>query len=212
MSATFPDDFGGYVYFIRPICGGLVKIGHTCDLDGRLNVINGASPVKCEILSYFTGGIIDERTLHYGFRDACDHGEWFRPIKPLLRMIQLAKACSSGLFGASVAADGGSLLRYGKLIVHSQRTFKLSADLNCIDLCSLVSMHVQLLSCRRVGSIESEYHANMATGFAAMLGEPLDLESAVSAAKSKQGSARKDGYLPAIPRNASGLAKIVGLS
>lgn len=67
-----------YVYFMKAC--GLVKIGYTNDLSGRLRSMNAHSPVKITIVRKFktSYGCRDERFLHRLLAQHRVRGEWFR--------------------------------------------------------------------------------------------------------------------------------------
>lgn len=77
QSTAYPKD-GSYVYFIQPIDGGLVKIGVTNDLIGRLSLFQCGSPVKLHIVKFIQTDDRDlERRVHTAFAKHRRHGEWF---------------------------------------------------------------------------------------------------------------------------------------
>jgi len=63
---------------------GLIKIGTTVDVLGRVVDLRGASPTKLELLSAFDGGYQVERLLHAKLKTHRHHGEWFNPDPKVL--------------------------------------------------------------------------------------------------------------------------------
>jgi hypothetical protein len=67
------------IYYIQPKAGGLVKIGHSINVDHRLATLQASSPLELVVRSTEHGGYQREAELHWQFRDLREHGEWFRP-------------------------------------------------------------------------------------------------------------------------------------
>jgi hypothetical protein len=85
-----------YVYFIRPVGGGPIKIGNTDKLDARFKTIQACCPVRLELLAYAHGGHLLEKALHRKFRKSRLHGEWFRATPNLKKLISLlARECQA---------------------------------------------------------------------------------------------------------------------
>ena len=76
------------VYFIRPVGGGLIKIGVAGDVHVRCASIQLMCPVVLEIVAIIPGlGQQFEAGLHKRFAHARRHGEWFEPVPELLTYI-----------------------------------------------------------------------------------------------------------------------------
>lgn len=80
------------VYFLAG--GGLIKIGYSSNLDGRLADLRKASPVPLELAAVTRGDVLFEKWLHARFAEGRTHGEWFRPIEELVRAIDLIRGAS----------------------------------------------------------------------------------------------------------------------
>jgi hypothetical protein len=70
----------GYVYIIRAVLGGPVKIGfsqYPC-AEGRLGEIQNMCPYKLEVIDELEGVTNETETeLHRKYKDSRLHGEWF---------------------------------------------------------------------------------------------------------------------------------------
>jgi hypothetical protein len=77
-----------FVYFAQPIGGGLIKIGSTARLKGRLAQLQIGSPVEITLLAAARGTRRHERGLHEHFSEHRVHGEWFEPCPALIRFIE----------------------------------------------------------------------------------------------------------------------------
>ena len=71
------------IYFVRGQRSGMVKIGYTARLKGRLGALQTGSPESLELVGFIDGDRTTERELHERFKDARAHGEWFHPRKEL---------------------------------------------------------------------------------------------------------------------------------
>src|SRR5688572_7253664 len=76
-----------WVYFIRQVGGGPVKIGFTGDPEIRLEALQTASPHRLEIIGVIRGGAALEEALHLGFAACRMAGEWFQEAAELLDYI-----------------------------------------------------------------------------------------------------------------------------
>lgn len=75
----------GWVYFIAPLDGGLIKIGFSrSEPHIRMAALQSGSPLELEIISCRRGTMADEQDLHFRFRHLRRHGEWFEPAPELL--------------------------------------------------------------------------------------------------------------------------------
>lgn len=63
------------LYFLSG--AGLIKIGITTNLVGRIRSIRNASPVPLTLLATMAGTSFHEGDLHYRFAHLRRHGEWF---------------------------------------------------------------------------------------------------------------------------------------
>ncbi len=75
------------VYFIRSIDSRLVKIGFTTDIVRRWKEHQAACGGRLNLRIHVSGSRADEEALHRQFAYAREHGEWFRPVPDLLRLI-----------------------------------------------------------------------------------------------------------------------------
>lgn len=65
------------LYIIRAKGLDLVKVGHSCDPQRRISVLQTTSPVNLEFLVLIPGGVKLERYLHRCLRKYWVRGEWF---------------------------------------------------------------------------------------------------------------------------------------
>lgn len=82
-SASAPDVI---TYFIQAGDDGLIKIGRTRNVQGRLETLRCGSPLPLAVIGIVYADI--EAQLHESFRAFRSHGEWFYPNPFLLRFIQ----------------------------------------------------------------------------------------------------------------------------
>lgn len=80
------DDFTP-VYFVQAEPDGLIKIGRSRGLNSRIEALASWSPVPLRVLLVVPGTPGDEYRLHYRFRHALRHHEWFEPVPELLAFI-----------------------------------------------------------------------------------------------------------------------------
>lgn len=73
-----------WIYFIRGLDGGPVKIGVANDPKKRLADLQRTCPVELEIIGSRPGDTLVERELHERFADFRVHGEWFEPSPVIL--------------------------------------------------------------------------------------------------------------------------------
>ncbi len=78
----------GFVYFIQGQITGLIKIGWTISVEGRLFTLQASSPDKLKVLGWFPGNGREERALHKHFASCRSHGEWFFPEPELLAEVK----------------------------------------------------------------------------------------------------------------------------
>jgi hypothetical protein len=79
MSYVHFKDRPAVVYFLRPIgARGPVKIGHSVNPEGRLDVYASWSPIPLELVARLSGPRSLERRFHAKFRTSWIHHEWFR--------------------------------------------------------------------------------------------------------------------------------------
>ncbi len=76
-----------FIYFVRPVGGGNIKIGVSVDPYERLETLQNGSPVKLELIGYVAGSIADEAAMHQRFARMRLHGEWFSPEGELLSFL-----------------------------------------------------------------------------------------------------------------------------
>ena len=65
------------VYAIGTRDGALIKIGRTRNIAGRLNQLQGMSPLPLRLFWYTPGGAALEQSLHRKYAAYRTHGEWF---------------------------------------------------------------------------------------------------------------------------------------
>lgn len=84
------------IYFIQAEGIGHIKIGFTDSDDAsvRLATLQTGSPVPLRLLGTFPGLVEDEKNLHRRFASAKVHGEWFKPIPELMRLISPTEVLS----------------------------------------------------------------------------------------------------------------------
>lgn len=74
------------IYFVRSIATGLIKIGHSSDVQRRMpELLREHGPM--ELLSVLYGSAQTERAHHVHFAALNAHGEWFTPGAQLLSYI-----------------------------------------------------------------------------------------------------------------------------
>lgn len=76
-----------YVYFMRQVSGGPIKIGHAVDPANRLRTAQPGNPDTLEILAVCRGTVKSERFLHKYFAKHREQGEWFSPAPELMELI-----------------------------------------------------------------------------------------------------------------------------
>jgi hypothetical protein len=79
-----------FVYFIRAVDGGPIKIGYSIHPKKRLEEIQNMSPTPLELLATIPGDRAAEAELHQQFDEYRLYGEWFDPCDELMRLIDLA--------------------------------------------------------------------------------------------------------------------------
>lgn len=95
--------FSGFVYFVTPEDGGLVKIGYSKNPVSRIKGLMAWSPVPLVCLATYAADPRDEAVVHDAFRADRVRGEWFRRSDDLMNLIQLVK---DGGHGPMVEWDG----------------------------------------------------------------------------------------------------------
>ena len=75
------------IYFARPMRGGPVKIGSTCQLKTRLKELCRIWKTNLEVLAIMDGGLAVEKGLHRKFEHLALGNEWFLPGEDLFRFI-----------------------------------------------------------------------------------------------------------------------------
>lgn len=73
-----------YVYFLRNPTNGLVKIGTSRDLYGRIQALRAEHGAKLELIGYFHGGEIIENEMHKKFLHLNFQREWFHSTTELI--------------------------------------------------------------------------------------------------------------------------------
>ncbi len=122
----------GWVYFLRVVPDGVVKIGWTKNDPGiRCDAIRTGSAVPLEVLGAIAAeSQAEERRLHTRFRQLWSHGEWFRPGPDLLAFIEAnVRPCPGGLELARDLAmpvghpgdDGRALFECAEAVFQAER-------------------------------------------------------------------------------------------
>lgn len=79
----------GFVYFVEG--AGLIKIGHSMNIEGRLAHLQAQSPISLHLVRLARGAAL-EPTLHHMFREHRAQGEWF-DAAPVLAWLSAVGAC-----------------------------------------------------------------------------------------------------------------------
>lgn len=77
-----------FVYFIQAGVGGPVKIGWSSNIKVRMESAQVDNHEPLTLLTYVPGGPEVEARLHHRFREAHLRGEWFRPARDLMDLIE----------------------------------------------------------------------------------------------------------------------------
>ena len=80
-----------YIYFAQGEITRLIKIGHSKNIDDRLDTIQANSPDKVKLLKVIEGNRSLERALHKQFDSVRSHREWFYPSRGLMAYIKALK-------------------------------------------------------------------------------------------------------------------------
>jgi hypothetical protein len=86
VSSGLPFDQKGFVYVIRGMMSGRIKIGFTDRLDARLRSLQSANADDLELLCLFAGRKRLESHLHDRLKKHRLHGEWFESADPIIRL------------------------------------------------------------------------------------------------------------------------------
>lgn len=82
---------GARVYFLQASRSGLIKIGHSSDVESRIASLRTGSPEPLVLLAVMAGGREVEQGLHARFAGARVRGEWFRATGELVAFIEGVK-------------------------------------------------------------------------------------------------------------------------
>lgn len=87
------------IYFIQAEGVGHIKIGFTDSEDAgvRLATLQTGSPVQLRLIGTIPGTVEDEKNLHRRFASECVHGEWFKPVPHLIKMVHSGDDRNDGL-------------------------------------------------------------------------------------------------------------------
>lgn len=77
-----------FVYFVRSLHGGPVKIGCTSGLAARLSYLQTGNPYPLALLAAYPGAEAEERAEHERFRFVRLRGEWFKDSPELMAYIE----------------------------------------------------------------------------------------------------------------------------
>jgi hypothetical protein len=96
-----------HIYFIQEGTSGPIKIGFTAkNLQKRLSSVQISNPRQLVMIAAIPGCRKDECILHHKFAKAYIRGEWFKPVKSLMRYLatlpKLSLVCPGGVL---LAAD-----------------------------------------------------------------------------------------------------------
>ena len=69
----------GYIYVIREMPSGAIKIGFTENVRTRLDTLQGANPRRLKLLFCWRGSMTQERQLHRDLQRFRIHREWYEP-------------------------------------------------------------------------------------------------------------------------------------
>lgn len=75
------------VYFCQLESDGPIKIGISFDAKKRVAGLQTANPYKLTLLGHVPGGALLEDALHKRFATDRIHGEWFKPVAPLIELV-----------------------------------------------------------------------------------------------------------------------------
>jgi hypothetical protein len=86
------------VYFIRCVSSGLIKIGHTGDINKRFTALQTGSASRLELVGTIdtADDAAEERRLHVELAAHRAHGEWFRPVQAVTDIIPIPKHPATG--------------------------------------------------------------------------------------------------------------------
>lgn len=77
-----------FIYVIRAVSSGNIKIGIAYDPARRVRSIRSANHEQIELIYFFPGNGARERRIHRHLADARVRGEWFRPTDTVLAWIE----------------------------------------------------------------------------------------------------------------------------
>jgi len=80
-----------WVYFFRKPSTGLIKVGCTGYVKGRLSHLSRQEGEALEFLAAFEGDFLVEEGLHTHFSDSRVRGEWFKETDELLSVVEAAR-------------------------------------------------------------------------------------------------------------------------
>ncbi len=89
----FPGSQCTNIYFVRT-ASGPVKIGHTYNVNKRVESLQIASSERLTVLAYFVAPKIMEKRLHEALKDRWLGGEWFEFCPEIEILCRLARAGS----------------------------------------------------------------------------------------------------------------------
>jgi hypothetical protein len=87
-----PDPMEGFVYFIQPTGGGLIKVGYSTNPKSRFRGVQAECPVPLELLGFVPGDRLLEAALHARFSEHRSHNEWFRPAESVRDLLERLRA------------------------------------------------------------------------------------------------------------------------
>src|SRR5262245_20660403 len=103
----------GYVYAIRAVTIGRIKIGYSADPEVRLCNMQVGSPDVLEIIATWPGTEEQERKLHKHLNQWRLHGEWFEASEVVLDTIKHCDAQQKTDLNRSNSEVGLSILQAG---------------------------------------------------------------------------------------------------
>ena len=96
------------IYFIQRGTSGFIKIGYTRDkksIEKRIEALQVGSHEPLYCLGLIRGTCKDEKLFHKKFHMYRAHGEWFRPLQPLLDFIELVCDKSQDIYNQPYLND-----------------------------------------------------------------------------------------------------------
>lgn len=100
-----------YVYFIRGLKTGLIKVGTSTNPERRVSRMQTGSGERLQIIHKLPGSYEQEAAFHVQFADSRDRGEWFREDGELAKYLRLKKLDRDQLISATLGLSVNVLTR-----------------------------------------------------------------------------------------------------